>query len=135
MPASMWRPRPEDRGERNKDLARICRPCVSWLQCGHGPKTVESTHRQPVARVCGELVYAGLQCGHGPKTVENEGFKGSDATQGEQFAASMRPRPEDRGEPAMRNHRLPRMSTHLLGCFNAATAQRPWECDHGDGCS
>ena len=58
-----------------------------------------------------------LQCGHGPKTVEN--YFGVRA--GPEALASMRPRPEDRGEPKPR-----RLLAFRYRRFNAATARRPW---------
>src|SRR5437899_1378168 len=81
------RPRPEDRGDLH--LARQTAGHVV-LQCGHGPKTVETAiavssrvwSRQPSMRPRpadrGEArsppipgrSRPGLQCGHGPKTVE-----------------------------------------------------------------
>src|SRR5437899_1728492 len=85
-----------------------------------------------------------LQCGHGPKTVENSAGR---AVQSGGVQASMRPRPEDRGEPptappcddaahygaSMRPRPEDRgerpttsNSTRPSPRFNAATARRPW---------
>ena len=63
--------------------------------------------------------YRQLQCGHGPKAVENcrETRHGLP-----QATASMRPRPEGRGEPGADATLQER---HARG-FNAATARRPW---------
>ncbi len=63
------------------------------IQCGHGPKTVEN-----IMRSVPPLSPSTLQCGHGPKTVENpQSFSLSSRL----WLASMRPRPEDRGERGM----------------------------------
>ena len=61
------------------------------LQCGHDPKVVEND----VAAVF-QLAFTALQCGHDPKVVEN-GQPRFAAPGGRR--ASMRPRPEGRGEP------------------------------------
>ncbi len=83
----------------NSSLAAVGNT-ADTLQCGHGPKTVEN-------RSVGEPQTAQgtwLQCGHGPKTVEN-------AVSGSGFprerGASMRPRPEDRGEPSPKRAQPP----------------------------
>ncbi len=110
--ASM-RPRPEGRGERRKpgyDFFRSPR-----LQCGHGPKAVENSYpgfrpgpkagrfNAATARRPWRTVEARVR----PPRVE---------------IASMRPRPEGRGEPSCSPPRLcPGMCS-----FNAATARRPW---------
>ena len=91
---------------------------VARLQCGHDPKAVENGQmasrvnrgrrasmrprpegrgepRQP--RVGRTVRATGLQCGHDPKAVENTTIpRTSDAGR---HSASMRPRPEGRGEP------------------------------------
>ncbi len=142
---------------------------ITTLQCGHGPKTVENhaglwrhgcrhksfnaaTARRPWRTVCGRrpsLRSKRLQCGHGPKTVENDRAHRRLGLQGGE--ASMRPRPEDRGErvalfvnvlqlatPASMRPRPEDRGEHLgLGLnrfvarpsFNAATARRPWRTD------
>ncbi len=84
------------------------------LQCGHGPKTVEN-----IEAMNDSLKDALLQCGHGPKTVENDWYYQD--TDSLIVSASMRPRPEDRGEPATYG----KVELEDL-CFNAATARRPW---------
>ena len=108
--ASM-RPRPEGRGERRSwpkpargsgsfnaattrrpwrtsTAAGCCRECR--LQCGHDPKAVENAGRLATwpART------RRLQCGHDPKAVENAAAAMAD----DRGRASMRPRPEGRGE-------------------------------------
>ena len=133
--ASM-RPRPEGRGERTFSTPN--RSCEPALQCGHDPKAVENLRRMDVPPAGGRL-----QCGHDPKAVENAvlapvGQPGS--------VASMRPRPEGRGEPAIaqpiavargglqcghdpkavENARLPLDSRWRHVRFNAATTRRPW---------
>ena len=83
------------------------------LQCGHDPKVVENpAELRQFQRIIG------LQCGHDPKVVENARCTGETYTE---IAASMRPRPEGRGEqhdPGRRKTRLQR--------FNAATTRRSW---------
>ncbi len=86
--ASM-RPRPEGRGERGSS-----RP-------GPGPtrRFNAATTRRPWRTTDGELMHLiqhALQCGHDPKAVENKTT--SSASNG-WATASMRPRPEGRGEP------------------------------------
>ena len=130
------RPRPEDRGEP-RYAAALAVPGGSFnaatarrpwrtlvlrafsmvhvrLQCGHGPKTVENHygHRS------GTSTPAELQCGHGPKTVEN---RDSGVTPDSINGASMRPRPEDRGERDAMTQDVDSGAS-----FNAATARRPW---------
>ena len=139
--ASM-RPRPEGRGEPRHSSMALSH-VAQWLQCGHGPKAVENAAAEADQRSAPEL----LQCGHGPKAVENvdrrEYMLTADA------CASMRPRPEGRGEPASRTLPLaarcasmrPRPEGRGEPCtgqsprrseaygFNAATARRPWRTD------
>ena len=90
------------------------------LQCGHDPKVVENDRRQSFHRSepCGFNAATTrrswrtspgsssrwrarreLQCGHDPKVVENMGGGKKSA---QVRVASMRPRPEGRGEPAVR---------------------------------
>ena len=88
------------------------------LQCGHGPKAVENTQAS-VSRSRG----GALQCGHGPKAVENIKAQGDNKCTVE---ASMRPRPEGRGEPQRRLQLM-----REAGSFNAATARRPWRTEGG----
>ncbi len=91
----------------------------------------------------------GLQCGHDPKAVENIAFHPIPALR--RALASMRPRPEGRGEPpdggsdpppppaSMRPQPEGR-GEHLRCCspaaagrsFNAATARRPWRTNADD---
>ena len=138
--ASM-RPRPEGRGEPPlHDLKDV----AEQLQCGHDPKAVENEGTPQRAAAPPEL-----QCGHDPKAVENEipdqflasllsgfnaattrrpwrtvaAFRAGRAGRG----ASMRPRPEGRGELNIRNRK-----TGSHASFNAATTRRPWRT-HGDG--
>ena len=109
--ASM-RPRPEGRGELPGRRAPPTRPCSfnaattrrPWrtsrlsvtravdgrLQCGHDPKAVEN------GGDAGPDPGGPLQCGHDPKAVENE----ARAAAVRRRRASMRPRPEGRGERA-----------------------------------
>ncbi len=105
------RPRPEGRGEQDR-----CHPCDQ-----HGRRFNAATTRRPWRRRPGEdgpRPRHGVQCGHDPKAVENALRT---LQMGRLVDASMRPRPEGRGEPA---RRLPRP----LRCsrFNAATTRRPW---------
>ncbi len=105
--ASM-RPRPEDRGEREPLVWQVF--SMLSLQCGHGPKTVENWRYMPegsyrpsfnaaTARSRGELSanLAAL-----PAVPE----------------ASMRPRPEDRGEPEL-------VHSICLGITAASMRPRP----------
>ena len=87
------------------------------LQCGHGPKAVENT----VVNALTAIAAPALQCGHGPKAVEND--HGDVLMLVTNSGASMRPRPEGRGErlAALRGR------TRRTWSFNAATARRPWE--------
>ena len=112
-PASM-RPRPEGRGERRSQALRWTR---SWkLQCGHDPKAVENPNDFD-----GRATAPELQCGHDPKAVENATRDGqlkrpasfnaattrrpwrtaNPAGTPRRLPASMRPRPEGRGEPVI----------------------------------
>ena len=134
--ASM-RPRPEGRGERPH--VGIGEFVEFWLQCGHDPKAVENdsavySHSRPHTRRFNAATtrrpwrtskpeeFEGkpppLQCGHDPKAVENDAvldyLKKHDG-------ASMRPRPEGRGEQTKRCRRRSRTAG-----FNAATTRRPW---------
>ena len=91
-----------------------------------------------------------LQCGHGPKAVENvpvdastssdrRGFNAATARRPwrtsasstgdsvRRLQASMRPRPEGRGEPSLRR----RLASRAIDRFNAATARRPWRTWNG----
>ena len=115
--ASM-RPRPEGRGERRVPGVHRCTTAI-LLQCGHGPKAVENFGRmaltvrtargasmRPRPEGRGERWRRSryrqscadeLQCGHGPKAVENSGRARCVVVSDD--SASMRPRPEGRGEP------------------------------------
>ena len=86
--ASM-RPRPEGRGERLP--AR--RPAPGGRRCFNAATTRRSwrTRRRPALTWRGRW----LQCGHDPKVVENPDRRDARAAVGR---ASMRPRPEGRGE-------------------------------------
>ena len=134
--ASM-RPRPEGRGEPPAIRAeKVGHP--NQLQCGHDPKAVENG--------LGLLDFgdgAQLQCGHDPKAVENrlDAFRVHDGG-----LASMRPRPEGRGElvlcrylnaarnmlqcghdpKAVENVNQPEAGRWSDTGFNAATTRRPW---------
>ena len=89
MTAASMRPRPEGRGEPcGRGRRAWTRP---WLQCGHDPKAVEN----PDAAVHRGDVADKLQCGHDPKAVEN---RRAGAGPRRAARASMRPRPEGRGE-------------------------------------
>ena len=136
--ASM-RPQPEGRGERKSGSSSAVSLFV--LQCGHDPKAVENylphTHKTE---------HRGrLQCGHDPKAVENG--RGGSGSRCRPASASMRPRPEGRGERAGGGNRTPRPAAALqcghdpkavenflsespasfkLAGFNAATTRRPW---------
>ena len=63
---------------------------LTELQCGHDPKAVENLESQ-----FEKCLLTELQCGHDPKAVENNSLATNYVlTQ----LASMRPRPEGRGE-------------------------------------
>ena len=101
LKASM-RPRPEGRGElfgRRQPHAPIIE-----LQCGHDPKAVENTEKEPNTSSSWAL-----QCGHDPKAVENKIQKDGLTLI---FHASMRPRPEGRGE-RRRRRRSPSKDSRL----------------------
>ena len=114
------------------------------LQCGHDPKAVENSASWAARRRLAGLTLfnaattrrpwrtssphwqvgqpaAGLQCGHDPKAVENARAWGRARL--EAPSASMRPRPEGRGEPPWR---APQADRAALKRFNAATTRRPW---------
>ena len=108
------------------------------LQCGHDPKVVENP-----ANTADGYFYYGLQCGHDPKVVENSAAscrgpgqgscfnaattrrswrtRGGQHDRGTRPRASMRPRPEGRGE---RNRGEAISSPGPR--FNAATTRRSW---------
>ena len=111
--ASM-RPRPEGRGE--PDRPPLPQRSNRRLQCGHDPKAVENMSRS--SSLCASAAEK-LQCGHDPKAVENA-RAGSSGTSSAP-TASMRPRPEGRGEPFRSLQR-----TKTGKSFNAATTRRPW---------
>ena len=135
--ASM-RPRPEGRGEQG--LVGVVLACQHRLQCGHDPKAVEN--RPALPRLRGRRG-EGLQCGHDPKAVENF-HRGPEVVHFP--AASMRPRPEGRGErvvstprsianvslqcghdpKAVENRRPGGVDHANKTSFNAATTRRPW---------
>ena len=83
------RPRPEGRGE----------PPSTSSSASRRPRFNAATTRRPwrtyYKRGSGRYSLS-LQCGHDPKAVENPGVPDADAEAAE---ASMRPRPEGRGEP------------------------------------
>ena len=132
------RPRPEGRGEPLPWPAN--QPDRGRLQCGHGPKAVENADRQ----VHGTCSWRMLQCGHGPKAVENARI--ANYRRRTSGGASMRPRPEGRGEPRRRYQQwflsmpasmrprpegrgeppFARTAYAYRASFNAATARRPW---------
>ncbi len=86
--ASM-RPRPEDRGEPTSPKAR--RAKEGQLQCGHGPKTVENALGHAFARrICSSFNAATAR----RPWRTSVGCWSSKSG----LTASMRPRPEDRGE-------------------------------------
>ena len=130
------RPRPEGRGERRSgrcsagttsgrfNAATTRRPWRTrpqrrstykraMLQCGHDPKAVENAPINPV-----QLQVQWLQCGHDPKAVENLRFRTDHQWT---CGASMRPRPEGRGERVVAQGAGRRRRR-----FNAATTRRPW---------
>ena len=109
------------------------------LQCGHDPKAVEND-----AAVATLKEEEKLQCGHDPKAVENAD---SPVPAEERRRASMRPRPEGRGERQLGDHGVRQLNLAsmrprpegrgepiaqalgpacLLDRFNAATTRRPW---------
>ncbi len=132
------RPRPEDRGERRPSLASDW-PCRI---AGFNAATARRPWRT-IGALCIPRRQCELQCGHGPKTVENFTLAFSSAVGME---ASMRPRPEDRGEPwvpvytsffqdqlqcghgpkTVENGELQHQPRRGSRGFNAATARRPW---------
>ena len=138
--ASM-RPRPEGRGEPCRMVAdagsrprlasmrprarRPWRTRIIWqpsirstvtLQCGHGPKAVENLHRACMRRSSSTCSFNAATARR-PWRTSTVRWHDADVDQ----HASMRPRPEGRGErettwrPADGRHG-----------FNAATARRPW---------
>ena len=135
--ASM-RPRPEGRGERRRLAAR--RNATRSFNAATTRRPWRTTARARRAR----SAQTRLQCGHNPKAVENEsGEHGGRRLRPE---ASMRPRPEGRGErffsaswlptsvllqcghdpKAVENNFRPKRSRRTESCFNAATTRRPW---------
>ena len=78
------------------------------LQCGHGPKAVENQS----AAMSRPMRPVALQCGHGPKAVENTRPLCADCRKSR--PASMRPRPEGRGEPECSTGRS--RTAHELQC-------------------
>ena len=91
------RPRPKDRGERGCGPSAICREIEKMAV--NAATASQRPWRTAMATEAAPRRTVGteLQCGHGPKTVENVHVDRSD------------------------DRRL-----HARGCFNAATAQRPW---------
>ena len=97
------------------DWTRFGFTTEDWLQCGHDPKAVENLYYAAILTQHGTCFNAAttrrpwrtsmagkragiageLQCGHNPKAVENECLP-RHGVQG--HYASMRPRPEGRGE-------------------------------------
>src|SRR5437868_5513321 len=114
------------------------RQAQAMLQCGHDPKAVENPEDQYQ-----EALATLLQCGHDPKAGESYCYARAIAGR---FYASMRPRPEGRGERAFRpkgraSKALASMRPRPEGRgerrtsppwrprstrFNAATTRRPW---------
>ena len=134
--AASMRPRPEGRGEPNQ----------CWRRSSGGRSFNAATTRRPWRTILFHPALPSprsLQCGHDPKAVEN-----GPADSGSRAAvpASMRPRPEGRGEPPprpggrsaaagfnaattrrpWRTYRSRRHPGRWPGCFNAATTRRPW---------
>ncbi len=156
--AASMRPRPEavendlafmslSVGERGFNAATARRPWrtpAGGAVCGAAKSFNAATARRPWRTTKSSRAATWrtrLQCGHGPKTVENSSRRASSPLR----RASMRPRPEDRGEPesadvlacAPRASMRPRPEDrgelgHEPGLltpqegFNAATARRPW---------
>ena len=94
-----------------------------WLQCGHDPKAVENAGIDPVLTEPSQE----LQCGHDPKAVENSA---ADLTHALVSMASMRPRPEGRGELPGGNNGFSAGRR-----FNAATTRRPWRTRRSVPCA
>jgi len=88
--------------------------CGLPLQCGHDPKAVEN----PPISSAQHRQNRQLQCGHDPKAVENLRKIIGNPLRGK---ASMRPRPEGRGE-----QRKGKEGDGPAPSFNAATTRRPW---------
>ncbi len=147
------------------ELLGKCRQAgLDVLQCGHDPKAVENavcrtgrastsggfnaaTARRPWRTSLAHHWHTNgqvLQCGHDPKAVENSCHL---CLRLRQPLASMRPRPEGRGErpqlvdghphvgvasmrPRPEGRGEPRTSIFISRwrtcCFNAATTRRPW---------
>ena len=89
---------------------------VFFLQCGHGPKTVENgTGRQPFPPRFSRATRWCFNAATARRPWRTVGWPHAGC-----YSASMRPRPEDRGEPGLQ------WGTNLSEGFNAATARRPW---------
>ena len=135
----LMRPQPEGRGELGK---RSSGGCLPSLQCGHGPKAVESPVRyggerqkraeasmRPRPEGRGELIFTRscrrLCASMRPRPEgrgEHVGWAASALG-----TASMRPRPEGRGERTW----LRRRQSTRSSSFNAATTRRPWRNSRG----
>ena len=109
--ASM-RPRPEGRGERDFAILNGTWPVV--LQCGHDPKAVENE-----IRLC--HIYQSLGCFNAATTRRPWRTLACRLRAGS-LSASMRPRPEGRGELPARTGEI----KAAIKSFNAATTRRPW---------
>ncbi len=121
-----------------------CRePPRSALQCGHGPKTVENTDLKQFV----EVWQTGFNAATARRPWRTTQCQGQDRSRA---YASMRPRPEDRGEPRKNGVRLSGSNASMRprpedrgepwkrgrtangsGRFNAATARRPWRTIEG----
>ncbi len=136
--ASM-RPRPEDRGEpairggptsgadgfnaatarrpwRTSRRERSLPQDIAMLQCGHGPKTVENLIAGTPCVLSRDWCFNAATARRPWRTTRTPRMIQP------RTCASMRPRPEDRGEP----DRVTALLITSSASFNAATARRPW---------
>ena len=109
--ASM-RPRPEGRGEPRQSNYRCYPP--TKLQCGHDPKAVENSQRC-LTSCC---TFQSFNAATTRRPWRTSSWRNN---ADEHTKASMRPRPEGRGELTEASASHDRHSG-----FNAATTRRPW---------
>ncbi len=107
------RPRPEGRGEPRHEASFNVNN--SMLQCGHDPKAVENLWR----RGCRPRRRPRFNAATTRRPWRTRG--NAHATGRLDDGASMRPRPEGRGERRRRKGRQV-----FIARFNAATTRRPW---------
>ena len=143
--ASM-RPRPEGRGERREGPTAAE---IAALQCGHDPKAVENrvgrldpprprrrfnaaTTRRPWRTEAGRDRADRRPAASMRPRPEGRGEPRPWPAFSPRCVASMRPRPEGRGEPAATKG----FGIQMVAGFNAATTRRPWrtgQCTDGGG--